>query len=115
MMGIHFSSVSRILVWAAMISGSPCALTIAIGQRIWLHGPHAFYDDIALTKAIPIKEGINFRIQSEFLNAFNHPVYGNTNGSTTGAVQSTSFSRAGVTNQTAGFGRIIELRANIEF
>ncbi len=86
-----------------------------IGRRIYLHGPHAFYDDIAITKAIPIKEGVSFRLQSEFLNAFNHPVYGNTSGSTTKAVQSTSFSRAGVTNETAGFGRIIELRANIEF
>jgi hypothetical protein len=94
---------------------SPNTTPGTIGQRIWLHGPHAFYDDIALTKAIPIKEGVNFRIQSEFLNAFNHPVYGNTNGSTTGSVQSTSFSRAGITNETAGFGRIIELRANIEF
>jgi len=30
-------------------------------------------------------------------------------------VQSTSFSRAGVTNSINGFGRNIELRANIEF
>lgn len=86
-----------------------------IGQRIYLHGPNAFYDDIAVTKSIPIHERINFRIQGEFLNAFNHPVFGSTTGSTTSAVQSASFSRAGITNTINGFGRQIELRANIEF
>ena len=93
----------------------PNATPGTIGRILYLHGPSAFYDDISVTKAIAIKEGVNVRLQSEFLNAFNHPVFGNTTRSTTATLQSTTFSRAGVTNETAGFGRIIELRANIEF
>ena len=93
------------------------------GRITYLHGPHGFFDDIAITKSVPITERVNFRFQSEFLNAFNHPVFGNNpfNGTgaistTTSNIQNASFSRTGVSNIiTSGFGRIIELRANVEF
>ncbi len=94
-----------------------------IGSIIYLHGPHAFFQDLSLSKAIPIHERFMFRLQGEFLNAWNHPVFGATQAGSSGAfnnnIQSRSFGRGGVTNEStgdgAGFGRIIELRGNIEF
>ncbi len=82
-----------------------------IGNILFLHGPTAFAQNLALTKLIPIKERLSFNLQGEFINVWNHPVFGNTFGSTTGSVQSTSFSSAGVTNAP----RTIELRANFIF
>lgn len=89
-----------------------------IGRIIYLHGPRSFMDDISVTKSVPIKEGVNFRLQGEFLNAFNHPVFGYTAGAAIPSVQATNFSRVTASNETTPnqpFGRIIELRANIEF
>jgi len=88
-----------------------------IGSIIYLHGPHAFYQDLSASKTVPIRESVRFRLQAEFLNAWNHPVFGSTPDSFTTSntgIQSTSFGRVGVTNQS-GFGRIIELRGNVEF
>jgi hypothetical protein len=82
-----------------------------IANIIFLHGPTAFTQNLAVTKLIPIKERLMFNMQGEFINVWNHPVFGNTFGSTTASVQSTSFSRAGVTNSP----RAIELRANFIF
>jgi len=82
-----------------------------IGNILFLHGPTAFSQNLALTKLIPIKEQLSFNLQGEFINVWNHPVFGNTFGSTTGSVQSTSFSSAAVTNSP----RAIELRANFIF
>jgi hypothetical protein len=93
------------------------------GNLIYLHGPHGFYNDIAVTKSFLVREKYNFRLQSEFINVFNHPVFGNTpfNSSaaaitpTTSNVQNNTFSRVGLTNANGSFGRVIELRANFEF
>lgn len=92
-----------------------------IGQVIYLHGPHQFYQDLSLTKLIPIHEQINLRLQSSFINVWNHPVFGNASGSGAfdSGVRDTRFGTGGPTNEsggeTPGFGRIIELRANIDF
>jgi hypothetical protein len=97
-----------------------------IGGITYLHGPHGFYDDIAITKALSITERVKLQFQSEFLNAFNHPVFGNAPFNAGGAIsgttsnlQNTTFSRAGLSaynqNIPTGFGRVIELRANIDF
>ena len=89
-----------------------------IGGVYFLHGPHAFYEDLSLTKAIQIHENVNFRLQSEFLNVWNHPVFGNftnSEASFNGSVQENGFGTGTVTNTNNGFGRIIELRANLEF
>jgi hypothetical protein len=82
-----------------------------IGDVVYLYGPHAFYHDLSISKAVPIREGINFKLQSEFLNVWNHPVFGSTPYSFGSNVQSTQFAQGSVTNNP----RWIELRANIEF
>lgn len=95
----------------------------AIGNVLFLHGPHAFFEDLSLTKAIQIHENVNFRLQSEFLNVWNHPVFGNyssgppnyTAASFDAGVQDYGFGTGAPTNNLNGFGRIIELRANLEF
>ncbi len=93
-----------------------------IGQVLYLHGPKQFYQDISLTKAVPIHDALRFRLQASFLNAWNHPVFGDATGTGfgyTGNVQSSSFGLFGVSNEsggeTPGFGRTIELRGNIDF
>lgn len=87
-----------------------------IGNIVYLHGPHAYYQDMSVSKSIPIYERFKFRFQGEFLNVWNHPVFGSTPGSFNSSIQSTGFGRGGVTNNLAGgFGRIIELRGNLEF
>jgi hypothetical protein len=89
-----------------------------IGDVVYLHGPHAFYHDLSLSKPVPIREGIDFKLQSEFLNVWNHPVFGSTPASFGGTgwqysngVQSTNFAQGYVTNNP----RWIELRGNISF
>jgi hypothetical protein len=90
-----------------------------IGNVIFLHGPTAFTQNLAVTKVLPIKERLSFNMQAEFINVWNHPVFGNTpvgSSSTaistaTSSVQNTGFSRVGVTNAP----RVIELRANFIF
>lgn len=78
-----------------------------IGSVVWLHGPHRFTNDMALTKLIPIKEGTALTLQSEFINVWNHPTWGTPNGT----IQSGSFGTSGI----ATGARQIELRANITF
>lgn len=77
------------------------------GYSPWLWGPMQFYDDISLTKAIPISENVHLSFQGEFLNAFNHPVWGNPDS----GVQDFGFGTVGGPNDP----RIIELRANLDF
>lgn len=88
------------------------------GSIVYLHGPHAFYNDVSLSKAFPILESVQLKLQAEGTNLWNHPVFGNTSGSFGGAptygggaVLNNGFGTSGVTNQP----RVIELRANIEF
>ncbi len=83
-----------------------------IANILFLHLPTAFTQNLALTKVVPIREGLSFNLQGEFINVWNHPVFGNTyNSLTSSSVQSTSFLRAPVTNAP----RAIELRANFIF
>jgi hypothetical protein len=96
---------------------SPNTTPGTIGRVVYLHGPHGFYDDVSVTKTVPIRREMNFRIQAEFLNAFNHPVFGNSSSQTSAAgsinssVQSNSFGLGGISNSS----RLIELRANVDF
>lgn len=102
---------------------SPNTTPGTIGQVIYLHGPHAYSQDLALTKEVPIHHELDMRIQGEFLNVWNHPIFGNTiapgyataSGSFDAYVQDNGFGQGTVTNESLGFGRIIELRANIDF
>lgn len=84
---------------------------------LFIQGPHGFYDDISLTKSFAITERWRFSIQALFINAFNHPVFGQGQGTgmTTG-VRSTNFGTvSGPSNNPEGFGRQIEFRLNISF
>jgi len=77
------------------------------GTMLWLHGPHQSYTDLGISKAASITEHLRFKFQTELLNAFNHPTFGqNTTG-----ITSTTF---GLGSQTAS-SRRIEFRANLEF
>lgn len=87
-----------------------------IGGVVYLHGPHAFYNDVSLSKVFPIFENLRFKLQAEATNACNHPVFGSTSGSfgnswALGTVQDSGFGQSGVTNTA----RVIEFRANIDF
>lgn len=87
-----------------------------IGDVVYLHGPHAFYNDVSLSKAFPIFESVRFKLQAEATNVWNHPIFGSTSGSfgnsyALGSVQDSGFAQSGVTNNP----RVIEFRANIDF
>jgi hypothetical protein len=78
----------------------------------WLYGPHGFYCDMSLTKQTAITERVKFTLQAQFLNAFNHPVFG-TGTNPIGANTRTS-GWATVTGSSTG-PRAIEIRANFSF
>ena len=92
-----------------------------IGSVVYLHGPRQFFQDVSVTKAIPLHDTLRLRLQASFLNAWNHPVFGDYggNGFVDGRIQDYGFGLGGVTNEssgeTPGFGRVIELRGNIDF
>jgi len=100
---------------------SPNTTPGTIGSVLYLHGPKQFYQDISVTKAVPIHESLRFRLQASFLNAWNHPVFGDANGYgfVDAGVQDYGFGLGGVSNEssgeTPGFGRVIEFRANLDF
>jgi hypothetical protein len=79
------------------------------GAHPWLSGPRIWNDDLSLAKAIPITERIQFRLQAEFLNVFNHPNWANPDSN----VQDSTFGQSGLSNINGP--RVIELRANISF
>ena len=87
------------------------------GANPWLYGPHMWNDDMAISKVVPIGERVRFSLQAEFLNAFNHPNWGNPGN----FVNSSGFATAGILNFTNvpsainNGARVIELRANISF
>ncbi|QNI33531.1 TonB-dependent receptor [Alloacidobacterium dinghuense] len=91
------------------------------GSIIYLHQPHTFQNDVSLTKAFPIKENLRVRFQGEFLNAWNHPLFGNGGSGNTyynGNIQGTSFGTGTELNQftTPSYTpRQIELRVNVDF
>jgi hypothetical protein len=81
-----------------------------IGRLLWLHDPSNFFTDMSLVKLVPVVEGINFKLEGVFLNAFNHPTW---NRLDTG-VQDTTFGTTSTIASPNG-ARQIELRANLEF
>lgn len=97
----------------------------AFGQIIYLHGPRQFFQDIELTKIVPIHEAMNFKFQASFINVWNHPVFGDTDGygpniggypsAFDSGVQDFNFGEGSPTNENTGLGRQIELRGNFQF
>jgi hypothetical protein len=79
-----------------------------IGTLMWLHDPKWVNTDLSLTKDIPIHGKMNFSLQGEFLNAFNHTEW---TGMDTG-VQDTTF---GTTSSTINDPRNIQLRGTFNF
>jgi len=86
---------------------TPNATAGTIVTAPWLHGPRQFYQDLSLTKAFFVRNEINMKLQGEFLNVFNHPVWGSPNAS----LLSTGFGESSVSNTS----RQIELRLNVAF
>ena len=78
------------------------------GNLMWLHDPRWVNTDLSVTKEIPIYRELNFSLQTEFLNAFNHVAWA---GMDIG-VQDNTF---GTTSATANGPRNIEFRANFHF
>jgi hypothetical protein len=87
------------------------------GFNPWLYGPHLWNDDMSLSKVVPIGEKVRFSLQAEFLNAFNHPNWGNSGN----FINSSGFGTTGIQNFTNvpsrinNGARVVELRANISF
>lgn len=90
-----------------------------LAPPLYLHGPHGWFDDIAITKDFPITERWRFTFQTELLNAFNHPVFGQSTTPIGSSVKSTSWGTVGFNDPRAGgisgFTRQIEFRGNITF
>jgi hypothetical protein len=94
------------------------------GAIVNLHGPNERYVDMAVSKNLPVTERLKVKLQAEFLNAFNHPVFGVLGGSTmnvvssgfgvvTGTIGPNSVGSQVVAGGTAA--RQIQVRANIQF
>jgi hypothetical protein len=112
------------------LKGSSAAITSnttpgTLGWNPYLYGPHFVNFDIAGTKNTAITERFKLKFQAEFLNAFNHPNFGLTAGTTSIAgsptIRSTRFGTAGIVNcnpngvfNNCG-ARQLELRMNLEF
>jgi hypothetical protein len=99
------------------VSGGSLAANTAPGTIAapeYFYGPHFINDDLAITKTVPIRENLRFSLQGEFINAFNHPNFGNYGGYSvdTGVRDGAGF---GTVYGTLNNARRIELRANLEF
>jgi len=85
---------------------------------LWLHGPHAFFCDMSLGKEFLITERWRFTFQTQFLNAFNHPVFGQGTlpGEAGGNVLAGGWMTSTGQTSVNGLGaRQIEMRAKISF
>jgi hypothetical protein len=94
------------------------------GAIVNLYGPHETFIDMALSKNTHITERFRLKLQAEFLNAFNHPVFGIGGGNTMNVVSSGFGIVTGtigpntVGTQTVAGGtsaRQIQVRANLQF
>ncbi|MGH9815345.1 MAG: TonB-dependent receptor, partial [Candidatus Acidiferrales bacterium] len=84
---------------------------------LYIFGPHGFYDDISISKSFVITERWRFSLQTLLINAFNHPVFGQTtNWGIPTNIRGSNFATVNSqTNDPGGFGRQIEFRLNIHF
>ena len=94
------------------------------GAIVNLYGPREIFMDMALSKNVHLTERVGLKLQAEFLNAFNHPVFGVSGGSTMNVLNSGFGVITGtigpntVGTQTIAGGtsaRQIQVRANITF
>jgi hypothetical protein len=89
---------------------SPASTPGQFGRLLWLHDPTNFNTDLSLTKLVPIKLGINLKLQGVFLNAFNHMSWVGMDTGVQDSTFGTTSSQFGATGP-----RNIELRANVQF
>jgi Carboxypeptidase regulatory-like domain len=95
---------------------SPNSTPGSVGTRYWLWGNHQFAQNtnISINKAIPITQRVRFSLQAEMIDAFNHPYVGIGDTGAQDPNFGVSTGKGG--NPTNGqYGRIIEIRGNIEF
>lgn len=94
------------------------------GAIVNLYGPRQTFVDVAISKYVSITERVKFKMQANFLNAFNHPVFGNAAGGTMNVVSSGFGVVTGtigpntVGTQTVAGGtsaRQIQIRGQIQF
>lgn len=86
---------------------SPNSTPGSVGTRYWLWGIGHWNTDLSLSKTIPIRGAMQFRLQGEALNAFNHPSW-NTGDS---GLQDSTF---GTTFFPHGH-RTLEVRGDFQF
>jgi hypothetical protein len=68
-----FASVVDPTTGACAGGDSPVNCQFGNSGRNSVRGPHYTNSDIYLSKTLPIKEGITFRLDTQMFNAFNHP------------------------------------------
>jgi hypothetical protein len=68
-----FVSVVDPTTGACVGGDSPANCQFGNSGRNSVRGPHYTNSDLHITKTIPIKEGITFRLDAQMFNAFNHP------------------------------------------
>lgn len=95
---------------------TPNAVPGSLGYRPWFYGQHHFTENMSITKAIAVREGMRFSLQGEFLNVFNHPEWDAFlgNGSLTPSSADAQNSTFGQFGGVSG-SRVIEVRGNFEF
>jgi hypothetical protein len=68
-----FVSVVDPTTGACVRGDSPANCQFGNSGRNSVRGPHYTNSDLNISKTIPIKEGITFRLDAQVFNAFNHP------------------------------------------
>ena len=87
-----------------------------INHPVYLYGPHAFYNDLSLSKNFRLFREYKMKIQSEATNVWNHPVFGSTSGSFGPSVGRGDITASGwATSEVTNSPRVVEFRATIEF
>jgi hypothetical protein len=107
---INLSGTSASGANTAYITGNTTPGVFA--PPVWLYGPHGFFQDLMITKNVPVTERVRFNLQGEFLNAWNHPVFGQGTNPIGSNVRSSNW---GITTGSSTGPRNIELRANVIF
>ncbi|MGH9905660.1 MAG: carboxypeptidase regulatory-like domain-containing protein [Pyrinomonadaceae bacterium] len=110
--GLQARSTLRAIVDANgnIILVNPTPGTVGTLARNYLEGPGNYRLDINLIKRIRIREEINFELRADFINAFNHPIFGNPNTN----INDANFGRI-TTHPTNAGNRIIVVGARINF
>jgi hypothetical protein len=91
------------------------------GAIVNLYGPHQTFIDMAISKNLAITERVRFKMQANFLNAFNHPVFGTPSsnvvasgfGIVTGTIVANTVGTQTVSGGTTA--RQVQIRAQIQF